>query len=417
MKKLIVNLSKKNKTFRKIIRAVRHFLRVTKYNNYYRKNNIDEKLIVFESYMGKGIACSPKAIYLELLKNNDKTNYKFVWFLSENSKEEIVDNQFTEIVKYNSDKYYEYYSKAKYIFSNSRIPEFIKIKKEQIYVQTWHGTPLKKLGYDIKVEGGNALNSLDELKQKYKEDAIRYSYLLSPSKFTTEKLSSAFNLKENNPNIKIIEEGYPRNDFLINHNEKDIKKIKAKLNLPNNKKLILYAPTWRDNQHKAGVGYTYDLGVNFDRLKAEFSDEYIILFRPHYFVANRFDFNKYKNFIIDVSKVDDINDLYVISDILITDYSSVFFDYANLKRPILFYMYDFEEYKNKLRSFYFGIKELPGPISKTEDQLISDLKNIDKYWEVNKENYDNFNNKFTYLDDGNASKRVIDKIFKDSRGD
>ena len=93
---------------------------------------------------------------------------------------------------------------------------------------------------------------------------------------------------------------------------------------------------------QAGIGYTYKTEVDFDKLKANLGDEYIILFRAHYLVANSFDFDKYKGFVYDVSKVNDINHLYVISDLLVTDYSSVFFDYANLKRPEIFYMYDLE---------------------------------------------------------------------------
>lgn len=108
--------------------------------------------------------------------------------------------------------------------------------------------------------------------------------------------------------------------------------------------MILYAPTFRDNQHTSGIGYTYNLGINFDEL-AVLADNYIILFRTHYFITNLFDFNKYKGFVYDVSNYDDINELYLISDILITDYSSVFFDFANLKKPIIFYMYDLDEYK------------------------------------------------------------------------
>jgi CDP-glycerol glycerophosphotransferase len=146
-------------------------------------------------------------------------------------------------------------------------------------------------------------------------------------------------------------------------------------------------------------------------MKQEFGDEYIILFRAHYFISNSIDLTPYKGFVYDVSHYDDINELYVISDILITDYSSVFFDYANLKRPIFFYMYDFEEYKNNMRDFYIDLKELPGPICKTEDELITALKDLNHYENNYRSIYNDFNSKFTYLDDGNASARLIDVCF------
>ena len=141
-------------------------------------------------------------------------------------------------------------------------------------------------------------------------------------------------------------------------------------------------------------------------------DEYIILFRAHYLVANEFDFEKYKGFIYDVSNVEDINKLYIISDVLVTDYSSVFFDYANLKRPILFYMYDLDDYKNNMRDFYIDLEDLPGPIVEKEEDLYKEIKNIDKYFDKYKEKYEKFNKRFNYLDDKNSSKRALEKIIK-----
>ena len=130
----------------------------------------------------------------------------------------------------------------------------------------------------------------------------------------------------------IIEQGYPRNDKLFNCTVNDMDRIKSTLGIEDtDKKIILYAPTWRDNQHDSSIGYTYKTEVDFDYLRDAVGDKCIILFRAHYLVASKFDFKKYKGFVYDVSKYDEINDLYLASDALLTDYSSVFFDYANLK--------------------------------------------------------------------------------------
>ena len=150
--------------------------------------------------------------------------------------------------------------------------------------------------------------------------------------------------------------------------------------------------------------------MNFDLLEEELSEGFIILFRAHYLVANQFNFEKHKGFVYDVSEHSDINELYLISDMLITDYSSVFFDYANLKRPIIYYMYDFEEYRDELRGFYLSLDELPGPIVKTEEDLVRQVKKLDYSFEID-EKYRKFNDKFNYLDDGKASERVIERIF------
>src|SRR5690606_15469637 len=144
--------------------------------------------------------------------------------------------------------------------------------------------------------------------------------------------------------------------------------------------------------------------TDFDYLRKELSDEWVILFRPHYFIANAFDFRKYKGFIHDVSEVEDINELYLISDVLMTDYSSVFFDYANLKRPMIFYMYDLEHYAKDLRGFYFDLKELPGDIVKSEKEIVGILNDLGGYQNKYRGQYEMFSDKFNYLDDGRAAE-------------
>ena len=129
----------------------------------------------------------------------------------------------------------------------------------------------------------------------------------------------------------------------------------------------------------------------------------------YYFIANVFDFEKYKGFVYNVSEIDDVNELYIITDVLITDYSSVFFDYANLKRPMIFYMYDLEHYRDKSNGFYIDLDELPGNIVETQEDLEKEILALDKNF-VYDEKYKKFNEKYNYLDDGNASMRVVNKI-------
>ncbi len=410
---VVKGVAVKNPLLRPIAYKAKLVSQSNDYKKYYKKYEVDDKLCVFEAFNGRKYCDSPKAIYLEMLNDKKYKDYKFVWAFKDPEEFKYLEkNDRTKIVKYHSSEYKKTYASAKYWFTPSRLPDYIKPKKNQVYVQCWHGTPLKRLGFDIKVKGKNATKSVKEWKQIYEYDAKRYSYMLSPSKFCTEKFTSAFNLKEIGKEDCIIEVGYPRNDALFKYNQKYVSDLKKKLNIPKDKKIILYAPTWRDDQYKVGVGYTYKLGLDFDKFKKKFSKDYVILFRTHYLVASSVDLSKYKDFIIDVSNYDDINDLYILGDILITDYSSVFFDYANLKKPILYYMYDFDDYKNNMRDFYFDIDELPGPIIKTEEELYKEISNIDKYDEKYKEKYEKFNKKFNYLDDACASKRVLDIVIK-----
>ena len=414
IKKIATDISKKNILFRKTFRKLIYFKRKIKYLKYYYKYDVDDKMIFFEAYNGRNYACSPKALYEYMIKNKKFNDYKFVWAFKNINQHKILKNKNTIVVKTNSKEYFKYLSLSKYWIVNSLIDVSIKKKKNQIYLQCWHGTPLKKLRYDIEVKGA-VLNTISEIRKRNDLDAIKFDYFISPSKFCTEKFISAFNLKKLGKDNIIVEKGYPRNDYLFNYKKEDIDKIKKLLKLPKGKKVILYAPTFRDNQHTSGVGYTYNLGINFDKMQKELSKDYIILFRTHYFVSNSFDFSKYDKFIYDVSKYDDINDLYIISDLLITDYSSVFFDFANLKKPMIFYMYDLDDYKNNLRDFYFDLNILPGPIVKQEDDLIKEIKNIDNYDELYHDKYIKFNKKFNYLDDGKSTERVVEVIFNETK--
>ena len=411
-KKIAISLSKKSKIFRKFLRFIRRKRQEKIYQKYYNKYQVDNKMILFEVYDGRGYTCSPKAIYEHLITMKEFQDYKMVWAFQEPDKHQVKSFKNLIIVKTNTDEYYKYLASSKYLIVNAIIDEALAKKPEQIYVQCWHGTPLKRLRYDINVNGA-VLNTIEEIRKRNDMDAIRFDYFLSPSKFCTEKFTSAFNLTALHKDNIIIEQGYPRNDGLFNRSVKDINEIKKKLGIPKGKKIIFYSPTFRDNQHKSGVGYTYNLSIDFSSLQKKFQDKYFILFRPHYYIANKIDLTEYKKFVKNVADYDEINDLYLVSDILITDYSSVFFDYANLGKPMLFYMYDLDDYKNNLRDFYIDLDELPGPIVTTQNDLEKELTNIDKNFPKYKKKYEKFNKKYNYLDDGNASERVIKEIFKE----
>jgi CDP-glycerol glycerophosphotransferase len=411
IKAFIISLSKKYPLVRLLLRKTVYIRRLLFMYIYYFKK-VDSKLALFESYMGRSYACSPKAIYLEMLNNPKYHDYKFVWCFRDIDKYlPEFDSSRTTIVKYKSKQYYKAYEQAKYWFCNSRIPLEIKKKRNQIYVQCWHGTPFKRIGCDVIDNTQNAMNTKKEINKKYNIESDKFNYFISPSHYATSKFMTAFNM--NNKSVKIIEKGYPRNDYLINYSNDDINKIKNMIGISTDKKIILYAPTWRDNEHNSNTGYTYKLDIDIDYLKKQLGNEYIILFRSHYLISNIINFDSYKDFVYDVSKTDDINELYIISDILITDYSSVFFDYANLKRPIIFYMYDAALYQNNLRGFYFDINELPGKVVNNTNEIITIIKNIDEYKQIYEKRYDKFNQKFNYLEDGKVTKRIVKEIIEE----
>lgn len=413
MKKMLVDISKRNILFRKMCRNINLVIKKIRIHMDKIKYKMDDETILFEAFGGRNYTCSPKAIYEKMLSMPQFKNFKFVWAFLDTDIHDVKEDKRTTIVKSKSKEYYKYCSIAKYWIVNSIMEESLTKKKGQVYVQCWHGTPIKKLRCDIEVDG-SVLNTIKEIRKRNDIDAKRFDYFISPSKYCTEKFISAFNLKKLNKENIIIEEGYPRNDFLFNKTQKDITLIKEKLKIPINKKVIFYLPTFRDNQHTSGIGYTYELQIDFDRLRKAIGDEYVVLFSPHYFIANSIDLSKYEGFVINVARYDEINELYLVSDIIMTDYSSVFFDFANLKRPIVFYMYDYDLYQSRLRDFYISLDELPGPITRTQEELEKCIINIETEFPKYERKYEDFNKKYNYLDDGNASERVIKEIFKEA---
>lgn len=411
LKKIAYDIVKKNETLRKAARSLSAKKQIGQYEKIAKNTVVNSNKVYFVSFDGRSYGDSPKAIYEKMLTMNEFEDFEYVWAFNQPEEYKWLEKNInTKVVKRNTSDEDIEVAQSKYWITNFKLVDKFIPKKEQIYVQCWHGTPLKKLGYDLE-KSDNVMNSIDEIRDKYKTDAHRFTYLLSPSKFTTEKFATAWNLKEFGREDALLEEGYPRNDFLSNATAEDIEEIKVKLGMDQigDKKIILYAPTWRDNQHQSGVGYTYKTEVDFDKLRDELGDEYVILFRAHYLVANSFDFDKYQGFVYDVSKYDDINHLYLAADVLITDYSSVFFDYAILEKPMIFYMYDLEDYRDNLRGFYIGLDELPGEIAENELTLIEALKVIDNQYDFNK--LREFNKIYNNLSDGNAAERVTKRVF------
>lgn len=408
---LLKNIAKRSTALRIIMRNCMYGMYKVRYSMRAASCRTDDRLVAFSAYSGKNYACSPKAVYEYMLKEERFSGYRFVWIFDDPEKYSFLEeNRDTRVVGKGSAGCEHVLAEAKYWIFNFRAPDHWIPKNDQIYVQCWHGTPLKRLGYDI-TNSDNAMNSVKEIRTKYRTDAQRFDYIISSGPFVTEKFTSAWNLDASDKYGDVLETGYPRNDFLNVYTDKDAADIRSRLGIADcGRKIILYAPTWRDNQHDSESGYVYRSPVDFDYLRNQLEDEYIILFRAHYLVADDFDFDVYRGFIYDVSGYDDINDLYVIADLLITDYSSVFFDYAILNRPMLFYMYDMEEYRDEMRGFYLDIDELPGSVVRTERELVDSIKAVDSgdCVELHRE----FNARYNSMNDGRAAERLADRIFR-----
>ncbi|MCF6138777.1 CDP-glycerol glycerophosphotransferase family protein [Pseudalkalibacillus berkeleyi] len=369
----------------------------------------DQKLIMFESFLGKQYSCNPRAIY-EYLEQNHPT-YKMFWSVDKRYAETFRKEGIPHINRF-SLKWLFATARAKYWVTNSRMPLWIPKPKNTVYLQTWHGTPLKRLAADMEEVHMPGTNT-QKYKKNFHKESRNWDYLISPNGYSTEIFRRAFNFEK-----EMIESGYPRNDILHNHdNEENIRKLKSKMGIPIEKKVILYAPTWRDDQFYGKGRYKFDLALDLNKLRDELGEEYVIILRMHYLVAENFDLSPYEGFAFDFSLHGDISELYLISDLLITDYSSVFFDFGNLKRPMIFYVYDIENYRDKLRGFYFDFEqEAPGPLVKTTDEVIDRIREDSQINIAEDKRFKQFHEKFCYLESGESAKRVVDRVFlgKDS---
>src|SRR5699024_5120424 len=236
----------------------------------------------------------------------------------------------------------------------------------------------------------------------------QWSALISPSPYATRAFRSAFQYEG-----KILEEGYPRNDIFYNGNLKEKQdKIRHELGLDLNKKVILYAPTFRDNQKK-GKKFVAENKINFRIFERRLGDEYVLLIREHVLIANKLKIpEKFQHNILNVSKYPNIQDLMIVSDMLVTDYSSVMFDYLNTHKPIYFYCYDLDEYDD-MRGFYFDLeKEAPGPIVKNSSNLFRAISHENDYWNTYQQKYQNFQDKFIPLDGHNRAEKIYKEFFK-----
>ena len=379
---------------------------------------VDDKLILFEAYHGAHYNCNPRGIYEEMIRDDRYVECKFVWAFQEPDKYKFLEDNFrTIVVKKNSKRYYRYCASAKFIIANSLLVSWLTLKKEQVYIQTWHGKPIKRISYGNMFDT-DLKKSLNETKRQFAKDGKKITKLLSPCAFFSPIMGEAYHFSELRKN-DIIETGYPRNDALFQYTEERISCIKKELGIELEKKVILYAPTWREKfteyleKEHFDINLEVSKSINFTKLKEQLGEEYVILFRAHHYDAEKVDVSIHQGFVIDITDYENVNDLYVISDLVISDYSGVIFDFALLRRPMIFYMFDRELYVTKLKGVYIDFDELPGIIVEKEEDLVSAIrKQLTEF--ICDEKYEKFLQKYCPYDDGKAGQRVIEKCMQDT---
>ena len=368
------------------------------YTKYYEECSIEEKVLI-QSYDGSSISGNPYYLLLEMCNNTKYQHLKKYVVANKKSiktinKVIINENlQNVEVIKIHSKKYCKVLAEAKYLINNSTFPIYFIKKDGQIYLNTWHGTPLKAMGRDI-------IDSPHELGNSQR-NFMMSDYLLYQNYFMFEKMRNAYML-DNLYHGKYVISGYPRNDVFFN--DKDRKEIRKKLGIED-KKVIVYMPTWRGTiNQKQDEQQEKDIAKMMSKLEKELDEDEVVYMKIHNLASTTIDYKKCKKIKPFPSEYETYRFLNV-ADCLITDYSSVMFDFANTGRKIILYIYDFEEY-TKNRGFYINIKDMPFTMAYNEEELCAEIKNI-KSTNV----YKDFQNEYCKYDSKETSKNICKLLF------
>ncbi|WP_406485575.1 CDP-glycerol glycerophosphotransferase family protein [Streptomyces sp. NBC_01563] len=353
--------------------------------------------VLYSSFDGRQYSDSPRAVHEEIARRGAELVH--LW---------VVSDQQTRIpagataVEHGSAAWHEALARSRYVVTNTQLPEWFERREGQCVVQTWHGTPLKRIGLDLAGTARADAAHLATIERR----ARQWSFLLSPNSFSTPVLRRSFGYPG-----EILECGSPRNDlFHAPDRTKVAAAVRERLALPEGKRIVLYAPTVREDQPRGGGRYALDLRLDLAVAERELGDDTVLLVRRHPLVTGRLP-DSGSGFVRDVSRYGDAGELMLISDALVTDYSSLMFDFARTGRPMLFHTYDLAHHRDTLGGFCFDFEaRAPGPLIPGSAGLVEALRDPERATAGHAQAYEAFRRDFCDLDDGHAAAGVVDRM-------
>lgn len=368
---------------------------------YYKHSSIKNKQVLFESFHGKDISDSSLAILREFLKTKGSGEFTIYFATNDKKRDCSVIEKLglpVKLVDISTFEYVKVLAVSKYLINNSSFPAYFIRRPEQIYLQTWHGTPLKTLGKNMRF----GIESMYNVQHNF----LHANYIMFPNEFTKEVIMRDYNL-ENLYTGKVIMNGYPRNSIFLDSEKAE----QVKEQLGNDKYTTMaYMPTWRgkSNHDVSTKGYNRQVNELLAHLDMNLKEHQKLYVNFHPIVQKDIKLGNYKHifpFPQGVDKYEFLNSV----DVLITDYSSVFFDYSITRKPIILYMYDYNDYMHD-RGMYFDIKELPFRKIYDRETLIHCLVN-EEFREDHYENDREYIEKYIQYDSIDAGKNMVDLVF------
>ncbi|MGW8886730.1 CDP-glycerol glycerophosphotransferase family protein [Streptomyces sp. NPDC055749] len=371
------------------------------YNTWLCRLPVRKGSVVFESHMGKCYGDSPRAIHEEVRRQG--LALRCVWSYESSPKGFPAD---ARLVRRWSWRYLWALARAEYWVDNQGFPQNLRKRPGTTYLQTWHGSAYKRMGFDeTRVRMQNAPQ-----RQRLQEAVHRFDHFLVRSGHDVNTLARAYRL----PAERLLATGYPRNDALAAARARDEAEgrlprpaLAEELGIPDHKKVVLYAPTFRGG---TGKRKRRRLLLDVARFAQRFGDEYTLLVRAHYLEAARLPVCP-PGTVLDVSSHHDVTELLTLADVLITDYSSIMFDYALLDRPVVLFAPDLDAYA-EARGSYFDLREkAPGPVAETEDELFAVMGRLKATDVEFQEARAAFAEEFGGYDKGDAARTVVRTLF------
>jgi CDP-glycerol glycerophosphotransferase len=353
-------------------------------------------LVLFETFAGRAGGDNPGALCQEL--SSRVTGMDLVCSVVDLSIP--LPEGARPVIRFSAE-YVEALARARWLIVNAALPYWFRKRPDQLCVQTWHGSPLKRIAHDRPHQ--------DFFNWHHRHQLLTaregWDQLLSQSPFCTRSLRSAF--RYDGP---VLESGYPRNDLLLSPSAETVRqRTRRSLGVADDERVVLYAPTWRDNV-RVGRVFQKVLYLDPHRVVDELPGT-VVLLRGHYNSLRAAEQDDPDRRVVDVTRYPDIADLYLAADALVTDYSSVFFDFVLTDKPMVFLAPDLVEYRDENRGFYLDYHEVvPGPVCLTTDEVVADLAAGDGWAERRAA----FRREFAPFDDGGASARVIDALLGDA---